>query len=473
MASRTGDNMGAQAFTGGSMTSVIVPPHVVSPPKRGRREPEGRDGTGSGVAKAGLALASILLAVGPEGFAMETQPGDRPATEVVVEIRVHGNHSIPDAEIVQLAGVRIDEPVSVEIAELVRGRLLASGRFASVDVRRRYRSLDARGGVVLILLVDEREVPAAGTPVITGFRRLLVRPMVAPILDYEEGYGISYGARAAVVDLAGRGGRVSLPLTWGAVKRAAAEVDQPLDSRWLNLVRGGLSLSETEHPHFRIGERRAEARVEAAHRLVGHLHVRAHGGWSSVTFGGMAERFASYGVALSWATGPESAFPRDTVAATAAWEELRWQDALRPPARRIRLEARAFKGLVGQSVVAVRAQYVGSDVPLPPYEQALLGGAATLRGSRVGAAAGDRLAAGSVELRLPLDSPLSAATAGVSLFGDIGGAASASVPFRRTRFGHGAGVGFFVTAPFVRLQLDVAHDLRGSARAHVTARVGW
>jgi hypothetical protein len=87
-------------------------------------------------------------------------------------------------------------------------------------------------------------------------------------------------------------------------------------------------------------------------------------------------------------------------------------------------------------------------------------------------AAGDRLAAGSVELRVPLDSPLDAATAGISLFGDIGGIAPADVPFRATQFRHGAGVGFFVTAPFVRVQLDLGHNLRGSAHAHLLVRVG-
>ena len=43
---------------------------------------------------------------------------------------------------------------------------------------------------------------------------------------------------------------------------------------------------------------------------------------------------------------------------------------------------------------------------LPAYAQPLLGGARSLRGLRVGARAGDRLAAASAELRLPLSSPL-------------------------------------------------------------------
>ena len=52
------------------------------------------------VRRAMCAVALILLAT---PF-LAAQPA--PSTEVVTELRVHGNYSIPDADIMRLAGVR-------------------------------------------------------------------------------------------------------------------------------------------------------------------------------------------------------------------------------------------------------------------------------------------------------------------------------------------------------------------------------
>ena len=75
-------------------------------------------------------------------------------------------------------------------------------------------------------------------------------------------------------------------------------------------------------------------------------------------------------------------------------------------ANRFAADARGYRGLIGATVVALRVSASFADGPLPPYEKALLGGASSVRGIRVGADAGDNLASMSAEIRVPFTSPL-------------------------------------------------------------------
>jgi hypothetical protein len=391
------------------------------------------------------------------------------AQERVAEIKVHGNHSIPEVEVLSLAGVAVGDRILPDTVDFVTERLLKSGRFDGVDVRKRYRSLEATNDVVLMIVVHERPRPGRGGLVMAGLRRLAGDSMFSPIVDYDEGYGFSYGARATFVDALGPSARLSVPVAWGAIRRASAEVERSFDRRWLSTLRGRASVSRSEHPHFDIAERRTDLRMTAERQLAGGIDLAAHAARTDVVFGGLDERFASYGGSVSLSVGARSAFPRDAFVARVGWERMDWLNVARPSATRLDLDVRGFQKLVGQSVLAVRALYRGANRPLPAYEHALLGGAATLRGSRVGMAAGDRLTAGSVELRLPLDSPLSVGAAGISLFGDIGAVTSAGRSFTDVAFPEGAGIGLFFSAPLVRIQLDLAHNFEGSVRAHVSA----
>ena len=116
---------------------------------------------------------------------------------------------------------------------------------------------------------------------------------------------------------------------------------------------------------------------------------------------------------------------------------------------------------------------------MPPYERALLGGSpaarGTLRGWPAGAAVGDRIAAASIELRLPVTSLLSQAQVGLRFFGDTAAVYGADFPIRRAGFLEGAGVGVFVMPPGfgVPVSIDVAHDFAGGVRTHVSAGFGF
>ena len=90
-----------------------------------------------------------------------------PAVETIREIRVHGNASLTDEAVLKLAGVAVGDPVTPSAEKDIEQRLKATGRFESVDVRKRYRSLDDPTDVAIVLVVHERP----GTVATAGRRR--------------------------------------------------------------------------------------------------------------------------------------------------------------------------------------------------------------------------------------------------------------------------------------------------------------
>ena len=96
--------------------------------------------------------------------------------EAIAEIRVHGNHTTPTAEILALAGLAVGEPASAERLAGAERTLRESGRFETVEVRRRYRSIEDPSEILIVLLVDER-APMA--------------PMWLPIVAKREGHALT------------------------------------------------------------------------------------------------------------------------------------------------------------------------------------------------------------------------------------------------------------------------------------------
>jgi hemolysin activation/secretion protein len=133
---------------------------------------------------------------------------------------------------------------------------------------------------------------------------------------------------------------------------------------------------------------------------------------------------------------------------------------------RTELEGRGYLGLIGQTVLVARALRTSADRPLPQYLKPLLGGAQTLRGYAAGTRAGDTLVAGSLELRVPLTSPLSFGKLGVSAFVDIGTTHSRGERLQDQSFERGVGGSLWFSAAVVRLNLAVARGLNSSTRVH-------
>jgi hemolysin activation/secretion protein len=140
---------------------------------------------------------------------------------------------------------------------------------------------------------------------------------------------------------------------------------------------------------------------------------------------------------------------------------------------RTRVEGRGYVGLVGQTVLVIRALVEDASRPLPPAFQSLLGGSANLRGFRAGIATGDTLAAGSLELRIPLSSPISIGRFGVNAFVDTGAVSQHADRVRDQSFRTGIGGGVWLTATVLHMGLSVGRGLGSSTRVHFSAGVSY
>jgi len=404
-----------------------------------------------------IALVVLLVAAGAGGTLRQQAPPEK-----IGEIRVHGNATMKDADVIRLAGVGVGDPLQPDSIAVI-DRFAELGRPVHVlQVRKRYRTLEMDDVAIVLLVHEKPGVGADGSPPST-FHRLTSRLMFLPVLTYEDGYGWTYGGRTSIVDALGGGERLSVPLTWGATRRAAIEAERTFESGPLTRIEGSFGIAQRENPFYDVTDRRTELRGRAERRLFDLIVLGADAARANVTFAGAPDHFWTNGIDAAIDTRRDPAFPSDAVYFGVERNWLRLHDRT---VGRYTLDGRGYKRLIGQAVLAVHAQYDAANAPLPPYEQPLLGGV-LLRGLRAGTDAGDKRLIGSVELRVPFSSPLSAGRVGFTAFMDAGvdapfGQALGDSPTRR-----GVGAGLFLVAPFIRLNLDVARSLDGfGTRVH-------
>jgi len=397
------------------------------------------------------ALAAFLVAL-----TVVIEASSAAQTETIAEIRVHGNATIQDEEVIKLAGVTLGATLTPGALPEIEKRLRDSGRFDEVEARKRYRTL-AMDEVALILLVHERPgVTPQGNPP-PAFKRVTSRLMFLPILHYDDGYGWTYGARTSAVDLLGLGERLSVPLSWGATRRAALESERTFDSGPFTRVLGSFGISQRENPFYDVDDQRTEVNGRVERRLFHLLTLGADAGHTDISFGGSDGHFWTSGADVSLDTRGDPAFPSDAVLLGAGWNRLH-QSGGAPDIDRYRLDGRGYKRIYRQAVVAVRAQYDTASAPLPPYEQWLLGGD-SLRGTLGGTFAGDKRLLGGIELRVPFSSPLSTGRVGFNVFLDSGIDAPHGQRLADAEIHRSAGAGLFIVAPLIRLNFDVARSL--------------
>jgi len=391
--------------------------------------------------------------------------------ERIVEIRVHGNHTTPDAEVIRIAGVSVGQPFSDSLVDEIASHLRQSGRFRSAEVRKRYASIDDPTAIILVIVLEELPGVATDVPKPGPLRRFGASTMWLPVLTFEDGYGFTYGARFSFVDVIGRRTRISVPLTWGGERRASAELERRFTSGPLTRVAVEGGVTWREHPALDVGDRRTGVAVRAERAVTPWLRVGARGGLADVSFGGADDRLRTAAVDATVDTRRDPAFPRNAVYASASVERLWFDHAA--DTHRIVGDARAYVGVFRQIVLVLRAQQVWAADRLPAFEQPLLGGTQSLRGFRLGYRMNDRLVAGSAELRMPISSPLSIARAGIAVFTDSGTVYGAGEELAHTRWNESIGAGFFITAPILSLRLDVAHGFDAGTRAHFTFGVSF
>ena len=412
----------------------------------------------------GSPLRKTTLRTEPRTFRF----GVRQSNEVIAEIRVHGNLIVKNEDVLAIAGVKPGDPFAATTIADVISRLRASKKFQEVQVLKRFASISDPSKIVLILVVNEGAVridlpdlPGSEPRIVK--RRGLRNLMFMPIIDGEDGYGLTYGARIAYAGAAGRQSRLSFPLTWGGMKRAGVELDRPFKRGPLSRVTTGAAVQRQLNPAYQEHDdrRRLWARAE---RAAGPVRVGGTLGWQHVSFAGGSDSIRSTGGDVTIDTRLDPLLPRNAVFASASWEHLAFTSG--GATNRTRVEGRGYLGVIGQNVLVLRAAREDANRPLPAYLKSLLGGWSSLRGFKAGSYVGDTLVTGSAELRVPLSSPLDVSKLGVSLFVDTGAAYDKGHRYRDQIRHTGIGGSVWITAAVFQMSLSVAHGLKGETRVN-------
>ena len=399
--------------------------------------------------------------------------------EAVVAIQVHGNTLTPADEIVAASGVAVGDVVTVELLERAGERLRSAKRFESVEVLKRYASLSDPTRILILIQVDEGpvrvdlpdvDIPAGGgtrppvRPVVV--RRSKLNVMFIPLLGAQDGYGVSYGAQAAITGHRSTRRRVVVPATWGGDKRIAAEYQQEFSRRLIPRLRSGALTQRRTHPFFDQHADRKRVWGRAEWSVLRDIRAGAEMAWQSSSLAGDRDRARSVGGDVVLDTRVDPVMPHNAVLVRAAVERLSFTSTT---AVRTELDASGYIGLPRGSVVALRAVREHFSRPAPAFYKSILGGSANLRGFRAGHAIGDTLVGGSVEVRVPLTSPLRTARFGYSVFYDAATTYDAGQRLRDQKPGQGVGAGIWATAPLFRVSVAVARGLGAGTRAHFGA----
>ena len=393
------------------------------------------------------------------------QPAER-----VVDVRVQGNTLTSDAEIVTMANVPQGTEVTPTLIADITRRLKTGGRFERVEVVKRYASIADLSQVLLVIIVDEGRVTVRpmkdGQPA-RAVRRRLPALMFLPLFGYPEGYGFTYGALITMPNVAGPRTRVSVPLTWGGERRAGVELEKRLDSPRLTRFVVNGTLIDRENPAYETSDIRQQVSVSADREIVRALRLSAWSGFDNVSFGGEESRLVRLGLDAAVDTRVDPMLSRNAVYVRGALERLDILDGGAP--LRTLVDANGYIGGPGPTTIVLRAYRNGSNDPVPPYLKVLLGRDSTLRGVPSGVAAGDSTAAGTIELRVPVSSPLNIAKFGVRAFVDAATVYDAGEHLTDQRFDRSIGGGVWVTLTVIRLALDVARDSRGTTRVQLNS----
>ncbi len=388
-----------------------------------------------------------------------------PQAEVVAEIRVHGNHVTTNDEVMVIAGIKIGAPFTATTLREVGDRLRASGKFNEVEVLKRFASISDPTQVALVLIVNEGAVRIEfekapdGEEVARvvrrgGFRNL----MYLPILDGEDGYGLTYGLTTSLANVLGERSRISVPLSWGGTRRAAVEVEKNFASGPITRVEFGTGIQRRKNPAFEINDDRKKVWARAE-KSINRVRLGTTAAWDRVTFGAIKEDFWTVGADVALDTRIDPAYPRNAVWLSASADRLMFDAG--HSYYRTRLDGRGYLGLIGQTVLIVRATREGANAAQPRYLQPLLGGWSSLRGFEAGQFHGDIVVTGSAELLVPITSAMSVGKIGLSAFVDSGVAYDHGMRFKDQAKHTGIGGSVWFNATVFRLSFSVAKPRGG------------
>jgi outer membrane protein assembly factor BamA len=258
----------------------------------------------------------------------------------------------------------------------------------------------------------------------------------------------------------------------GGDKRASAEFQKEFAPRFAPQLKAGALVQRRTHPFFEEHADRKRVWGRAEWQLVKPLRAGSTLAWQKSSLLNRHDTTRSIGGDLILDTRLDPVMPRNAVYARAAVERLALLGDRAIGDRAIvktELEGNGYIGLFRGNVLAVRALREDMNHVAPLYFKSILGGSSNLRGFRAGYGVGDTLVAGSVELRMPLTSPLNIARFGASVFVDAATAYDKGQKFRDQDLRKGVGAGFWASAALFRLSLMVAHGIGEGNRVHFGA----
>jgi outer membrane protein assembly factor BamA len=284
------------------------------------------------------------------------------------------------------------------------------------------------------------------------------------VLDGEDGYGLTYGIRFAIPNVAGSRSRLAFPLTWGGDKRAAAQLEKDFTRGPFHRVEAGVSASRREHPFHEQDDDRFRVWTRLERDITEQLRTAATLASERVSFLDVDRRFLQTGLDVTFDNRVDPLLARNAVYARVGWNRFRLGGS--DVFHQYDMDVRGYAGLIGQSVLVARGYRSGADRALPAFLQPILGGIENLRGFKAGTAVGDTLVAGSLELRVPITSPLNIGKLGLNAFVDAGTVYDRRERLTAQRFEKGVGAGVWVSAAFFRLNVAVARGIGSGTRGH-------
>jgi len=423
-----------------------------------------------------VVLCTLLgLLVAGRGVAFAQGSTSAQAPEVVVDVRVHGNQIVADEDVLKIAGVTIGAPYTDALLAEITKRLKDSGKFESIDVLKRFASIEDASRIVVVIIVNEGPVRIVmpsnpgGAPVVKK-RNFASNLMFVPVLEGQDGYGLTYGARVAYPKPIGPNSRILLPLTWGGTKRLAIELDRSFSSGPFSRIEFGTAVQRRRNPAYEETDDRVRgwSRVQ---RVMGPFRAGGAVSWQDVQFGLTRDAFTSAGGDLTLDTRENPVLPRNAVLITTTADRLWFKSG--GELTRVRLDANGYIGIGGQHVLVLHFLTEAANQAEPLYLRSILGGFSTVRGFETGFLTGDKMAAGSIEWRIPVRSPLRVGKIGVTAFFDAGTAWDHGQAFVDQHIYKGAGgTAWFSVASF-RLSMAVGYGFGSGTHVHFSGGIGF
>ena len=231
----------------------------------------------------------------------------------------------------------------------------------------------------------------------------------------------------------------------------------------LTRVEVGTNIQRRKNPGFDVFDRRERVWARAE-RSFWRVRTGLTGMWQQVHFADIDDTLQSITADVVLDTRLDPLLPRNAVYAAASWERTEFESG--GQADRTRVDARGYLGLIGQTVLVARAVREDANRPLPPYLKSLLGGWSSLRGFAAGAFIGDTAVSGSLELRIPLTTPLSVGKIGVSAFIDAGKAYDKGTFFDDVKLERGVGGSVWMTIGPLKMSFSVARGIGTGTRVN-------